>query len=920
MIDIKDKIKVFISSKCGVEKYDKIRKELKTLLEETGCINVYLFEDSMASSRNAVDSYIGKLEDSDVCLFLISNEIEVPEGVINEYMSALKSNKKSIFIFCNDDSKEITWVQQEILNSNGPKYKTIKEFDKLKDTGYKSLITEIIDIYTDYCRGKLVLRNTYDIDGNHVDNFNDNVRDSELSEYIDKNLYANINVTKNRISELIGLKSDFPDDQNNKFDIEASKFFDRVFYNKSVNGFDRSKLLDEIDKNQNKKYFEVIEYRWNAIINYYNGDIYESIEAMNEAYDIAKNNKLPNWYLRDITVDIRNLINIRNEMRNKYLVNNKEQEIISSDKKPLYYPIIDRNEKYLYKEIIKETINEASKSPSTVKYGNNIYKYIDYISNNYITALYYGSLTQLISIVDMVKLMAYQLCDEYDDWSFRKLLIKTTLLSNKPKEIKNVYNLFTDIYGKMDYEDAKEIYKSIQNYPITHSRKIREFFCFQYLGYYFDDEFFKEVWNELYAYILTRIYDNNRVVNLGHYFFDAIKYNISRICNEEILNMIILFIDNDFSVFYRNAVSLLSDLKLNEISSETVIKLLDNIIKIVNLDGKYFNYDDLAVLLSKINKCFSDNIKINKKLESIVNQYFPEFTRSLYEVSETDDELVILDYINKNIQEIHERNKSQGIDGIYTMSGYDSYSNIRNIIDIKKIEINDDIKNKIIDVCVETLIAENQVIHEKCGSVELLISILINNEKFKENQNVKYLLENEETVLNVRDPNFIGKQSQFTLNFKFNILKLVLNKLETDDLILLLATYTNVDDFDKIEALLTITKLCKYGYILKAKDDVKASILQFILQKSYDSNLNVRYNSVKSMLYMLESDNKKSIINRINKIMNFDSAHIKFLILKNLDKIKFLDKEAYDLIKSKAESDSHFIIRNYKDYLKIENK
>lgn len=909
MIEIKDKIKVFISSKCGVEKYDKMRGELKKLLEETGFINVYLFEDSPGSSRNAVDSYISKLKNSDVCLFLISNESDVPKGVVKEYKVALSSNIKSIFIFCNDDSEEITSIQQEILTTNGPKYKTIKKFDKLKETGYQSLITEISDIYTDYCRGRLVLKNSYDIDEKYIDNFNDN--DFELAEFIDKSLYANINVTKNRISKLVGLKSDLPEDKTNQFDIESSKFFDIVFYNKSASGFDISKILDEIIKNQNEKHYEVIKHRWSAIINYYNGDIHESIDDMNEAYDLAKNNNLPNWYLQDISIDIRNLINLRNEMRNKYFVNNKEQERISTDNIPLYYPIIDRNEKYLYKEIIKETIREASKSPSTVRYGNNIYKYIDYISNNYITALYYGSLTQLILIIDMVKLMTYQLCDEYDDWNFRKLLLKTTLLSNKPKEIKNVYNLFNDIYGKMDHEDAKEIYKSIQNYPITHSRKIREFLCFQFLGCYLDDESFIEVWNELHAYILTWISDNNRVVSLGYYFFDAIKYNISRISNEEILNIIILFIDNEFSLFYRNAVSLLEDVKLNDISEKTIIKLLDKIITLVNLDGIYFNYDDIASLLSKINKSFGDNIKVSIKIELIVNEYFPEINKMIYRVLEADNNDVILEFINKNIQNIHEQNKNQGLDGKYTMTGYDSYTNIRNIIDIKKIEITDDLINKIIDACVETIIAENQVIYEKCGAIDLLISLLINDEKIKKNQNINFLLENEETILNVRDSNFIGKQSQFTLNFKFNILKLVLDRLETDDLILLLATYTNVDDFDKIEALRTVLILCKYGYILKAKDDVKASILQFILQKSYDSDLNVRYHSVNAMLYMLESYNKKSIINRINKMMNFDSAHIKFLILKNLDSIKSLDKEAYNFIKSKAESDSHFMIRNH---------
>ncbi|WP_296126653.1 hypothetical protein [uncultured Anaerococcus sp.] len=912
-IKFEDKIKVFISSKCGDEKYDTIRNELKLLLEETGFISAYVFEGTMASSMTARDSYLNKLNDSDVCLFLISNEEDVPEGVVTEYRRSLILSKKSIFIFCNDDNKKITRLQQEIRDNNGPKYKTINEFDKLKETVYESLIIEIIEIYANYCRGHLVSTNFYDINNNGIDNFNDN--DFESADEIDKSLYSSINVTKNKLCELIGLESDIPEDRTNKFDILSSQFLDVLFYNDSIYRFDKPHLLFEIGKNQSEKYSEVTESRWNAIVNYFKGDIDKAIIDMNKAYDIAKNNKLPNWYLQDITIDLRNLRNFDNEINNKIVISNEEQKKILSNKKPLYYPLNDRNEKNLYKEIIKETINEASKSPSTVRYGNNISKYIMYISNYYITAIYYGSLSHLISIIDMMKLMVYQLCDEYDDWNFRKFLIKTTLISERPKEIKKVYNLFNDIYGKMDSTTAREIYKSIENYPIVHRRNIRKFLCFQYLGCYFNDDFFTEVWEELHAYILTWISDKNRVINLGYYFFDAIEYNIKRICGEEIVNIIILFIDNDLSRFYRNIVSLLGDVDIQSINIKTIVKLLDKIIKIINLDGISINYDNLAELFSNINKCFSDNIKINTKVDLIVNEYFPEITKMIYKVLETNNQDVILEFINKNIQIIHERNKSQGVDGKYSMSGYDPYTNIRNIIDVKKIEIENDIKYEIIDACVETLLAENQLIYEKCGALDLIISILNNSEEYKENKNIKYMLENEETILNVRDSNFIGMQSQFTLNFKFSILKLVLDKLEIDDLILLLATYTDVDDFDKIESLRTIFNICKYGYISNAKDDIKAAILQFVLQKSYDSNLSVRYRSVEAMLYMLRVYNKKSIISRINKMMNFDSAHIKFLILKNLESIKSIDVEAYEFIKSKAESDDHFIIRNYKNYL-----
>ena len=47
------KIKVFISSICGVEKYDKVRAKLETAIEATQLAEVYTFENKGASTLPA---------------------------------------------------------------------------------------------------------------------------------------------------------------------------------------------------------------------------------------------------------------------------------------------------------------------------------------------------------------------------------------------------------------------------------------------------------------------------------------------------------------------------------------------------------------------------------------------------------------------------------------------------------------------------------------------------------------------------------------------------------------------------------------------------------------------------------------------------------------------------------------------------
>ena len=73
MISPGQKIKVFISSICGVERYDKVRLELKNAIEATQLAEVYLFEGEEASTLSAGNHYTWALEDSDICIFLIDN-------------------------------------------------------------------------------------------------------------------------------------------------------------------------------------------------------------------------------------------------------------------------------------------------------------------------------------------------------------------------------------------------------------------------------------------------------------------------------------------------------------------------------------------------------------------------------------------------------------------------------------------------------------------------------------------------------------------------------------------------------------------------------------------------------------------------------------------------------------------------------
>ena len=156
-INPREKIKIFISSKCGDKgKYDNIRKELKKAIENTNLVKVYLFEEETASTLTASQHYLWALEDSDVCLFLIDNKDGIPEGVQKEIDTAQKYKIKSLYYFCDERSTEKTVLEQSLMGATFAKSKTVHKFDDLLEEGFQAIINDIITVYLSYCRGRLV--------------------------------------------------------------------------------------------------------------------------------------------------------------------------------------------------------------------------------------------------------------------------------------------------------------------------------------------------------------------------------------------------------------------------------------------------------------------------------------------------------------------------------------------------------------------------------------------------------------------------------------------------------------------------------------------------------------------------------------------------------------------------------------------
>lgn len=143
---IDHKLRVFISSKCG-GKYSIARKSLKILLEATGLLEVYVFETEPASSEDTISSYLESVDESNLCVFLIDNEDGVPAAVLSEEKRAKDKQLRLIYLFCDENKKEPTPMQEEIKVSLSQKYYVVNQFSDIVPKAYESVLQDLIAVY-----------------------------------------------------------------------------------------------------------------------------------------------------------------------------------------------------------------------------------------------------------------------------------------------------------------------------------------------------------------------------------------------------------------------------------------------------------------------------------------------------------------------------------------------------------------------------------------------------------------------------------------------------------------------------------------------------------------------------------------------------------------------------------------------------
>ena len=897
---IENKVKIFISSKCD-SKYSIARKSLKTLLLETNMTIVYVFETAGAGSQPLEKSYLNKLDDSDLCIFLIDNLDGIPDPVLTEHKRARSLGKKSLYIFCDENRKEPTELQKEIIKTHTEKFVIIHEFNEFVERAYRDAINDIIDIYRAYCNGQIYSRN---------DTSETNAIIKEYNAYkLYKSLFKGFDLTKNELlNRILGHNTEIK--ETSELDKIIKDFLLVLIGNISSDTIDFSDLSMKVCLLHKEEIKEFVSARIKIIELYFSNDVEKCFVEIESLYMKYQHNDLiPNWLKNDLLIDMRYIENIIDETKNRYSIQTKGQDLLDKNNEYLHYPLLDRYCANLNEDIIKRYIDEYIDTPYTVHIGS-IDSIFETIANTFIVAVIFGSLIQILLVTERLIDALTSLCLIYHDTSLYIELIKLLLFSQKDADIKKVIRAFNQTTDMINEIDISKFSSSIELVKLPHKRLVSKLLLFKYYGYYFPDMEYEQIASEVINDIEKWINDDNRLIRISNHIFEALINNIRRIDNEKVIQLCLMMYKKRFKRFYDDILNIICNINYLQISKEInneITKLLTDIIDDTETRNNYINLERALItfrLNSKHNK---------KKLDAKIKEKMSEFFKTDYSINfVSKNRESIKRHLKYYIDIINQQTRTQGTNGTYFGYTDNPYQVIINLIDYTKYQLEiSDLEN--ILHCIEnTLLSKTQTIHAKNNSIQLLVYIK-NKFNFDDalGQTIEKLRKDKELVLSGHVDSLISRDSINTLRFNFLILELCFKINIEHNLLSAIAGFTQAQEYEIIISLQAIDALMNNIGDNSIDDYTLPVITQYVIGLCGHKEKDIRLYCVKILLALSKTNVKSLALYELSKIMDNDIYIIKIAIINGIRKLQ-LNKEKeniIDYIYQKGRIDNNYLVR-----------
>lgn len=904
------KIKVFISSICGVEKYDKVRAELKSAIESTQLADAYTFESKGASTLTAGNHYTFALEESDICIFLIDNADGIGQGVQVEIDTVKKYNIKALYYFCDENQKEKTALEQSLMGARFAKSKTVHSFSELSKDGAQALIDDIVAVYHYYCKGRIIVKPDERDEIQEVE-----IADTEKYQLptIPKAILKNVDKCKGYILKFVlgYSRGNFEDEKEKSSEIDewGLEFLQVLLEGKSIKCFNTAMYLETLKKQQEEEHYQIICIRWQAIQAYFSGDIEKCVEHLDAALRIAKDTGQPTWVIKDILVDLRNQHWTCCCSKNVYSEPSAQKELTESSE-TLYYPILDRIHESLHEKYIEELYKKKTRSPYSVTIDNDLDQCGEMLASSLIVSMYNGSLTHILLIYEKIRNFVFYLSCKYDDWNFRLNLYKLSIFAGKEKEIKGIQDSYPEVLNNLTADEAKSIMDFCLNHPIKYKKLSSQLLAFGSVGYFLDDKCYECYEKFIVGEIKSWLSSDNPVASIGKNIFKCLSGVAYRMSQDMLSEICGQFIDRHYSRYYIDMFKFIANhIDLREMSNDSANALVEHINRVLDNEKEREQIKYSPLFLCVLRK---QNHTITEEMDNKIAEYLPSYYGDTYklEISENENK-DMPGFVREYVERIRKSNETQGKNGVFFGHGTREIATIRAVLLGKEFVCDPAIIDVLISTVADTLLISKESISTKLDAISLLICIVIKYpEDYIRNQSVYEKLFEQKKAIEVAEHSIISSNiDSVSLKIGLQFLFTTMGKDVYND-ILELMPYIQGDIATTISVTHLIVEYLENSDDVMLPPRVEAIILQNVLHWLYSEYTDIRWNATRILLTMSRNPENYGIVNhQLVDLIDSNSVYIKNLIMRNFHKMDGITDKTREYILSKCKYDTNFVVR-----------
>ncbi|MEG0284684.1 MAG: DUF4062 domain-containing protein [Vagococcus sp.] len=922
-INSKDsQLQIFVSSRCSnldsnldeINQYNIIRRAIKSILENTGLFNVYIFEEAMASSSTSSDSYLNKIDRSDIILFLIdSRDGMVTDAVMKEHNRAKETKKPRLYIIY--ENGKVTSIQKELQGPDGVRYKSTDKLSEIVDLAVESVICEVLENYA-MTNNRVVMEKMAASTEENLNKLEKLVNDNL---FLDKNSYGKVERIFSELSK--NRKSSITDEDNtqwNQYDLLYTDYFLYKNNKKRVLDLNWKQLVrGDLFEEQFRPY---LEKRSKAFCAYHEGEYESAYEILLNLHEDLKETSIPSWYKKDILIDLRHLESKNNMPLNIFYQLEGVQKMITDNKYPLYYPMVDRYRENSFQTILKEKNKDKLKSEFSVTYGNSLeYVLTNFISKQFITAMSYCSIVHVEMVFNDLSEIFLHYYFQTGYYYYGELALDFSIISGKLDVFSKIITEQSNLLKSCSFEKIYSYFDLLQE---NHKdwRELLRARLFSDLGKFMDDQRFEELFEENIDLLIRELSTEKTQTFKVESILKGIKNNVSRYKNGE-------------------KITIAFDCALEKKSTRFYESFIEIYQKILFVNSNYFDLDFIHSFLEKIKQSFENGYGSNKefinnflldfslKVEGsaeIIEKFLIEYSKEFYEINFLRSHDLVqkknnLIWITESIKKINRSiDNQQSSPGVFGYGGNLFEDLITTVIDV-----NESLGIKDLEMvinCIEELLKASSIqINSKDEALDSLFFLLM-NEKNEEKYN--YILQrtkvliNSENLKQVKNRTFDAptlETSYYSYLVNLEMLYCFLNNTEECSFLLTLNSKTYLEKIhatrfmkiilhcytmNKVEVnnnLLLLIKFIAFNFIEEESDRLRgnsAEILfllhsidfkneamyyQRILTLSQDNNQNVR--ATIASIIMNNSDYRKKFEGIKNSLSQDNYYFVRSLVL-----------------------------------------